>query len=109
MSQSDNFFGSVGEKRHIRKMYQLEHRHYSLATTTVSTLRFSHKGAMLLCLNLVKFLKIQIGLSQKLFELAQRNFAWLLPRSRGFFTYILVCLKECRGVQTDQPTYQKKN
>ena len=40
MSQSDNFFGSVGEKRHRRKMYQLEHRHYSLATATVLTLGF---------------------------------------------------------------------
>ena len=40
MSQSDIFFGSVGKNRHIRKMYQLEHRHYSLATATVPTLGF---------------------------------------------------------------------
>ena len=34
---------------------------------------------MLLCLNLIKFLKIEIGISQELFELAHWNFAWLIP------------------------------
>ena len=69
----------------------------------------SHRNArMFWCLDLVKFLKIRIGISPGLFELAQWNFAWLIPRSRGSFILFLMGLKKCQAVQPDQPAYQMK-
>ena len=63
---------------------------------------------MLLCLNFVKFLKIKIGISLELFELAQWNFAWLVSGSRGSFSWNLMRPKERQAVQPDQPAYQMK-